>query len=143
MGGITLMPEYQPRATPTDASRLLAGYLDTLEWCELLNEPGEGQETSDREAFELSVRPHWDADSVKQAKEDLSAFLESASLDELLSDTDDWYGVGHDFALTRNGHGAGFWDGNYAHGDELTELCRPFGSVYVQYDQDSETLSIH
>ena len=32
----------------------------------------------------------------------------------------------HDFCLTANGHGAGFWDGDYKHGYALTELCRPY-----------------
>lgn len=32
--------------------------------------------------------------------------------------------AGHDFWLTRNGHGAGFWDGDWPiAGDELTKLC--------------------
>ena len=31
--------------------------------------------------------------------------------------------IGHDFWLTRNGHGAGFWDGDYdPYGDDITEL---------------------
>lgn len=39
--------------------------------------------------------------------------------------------AGHDFWLTRNGHGAGFWDRDELKadniGDELTALCKPFG----------------
>lgn len=36
--------------------------------------------------------------------------------------------IGHDFLLTRDGHGAGFWDRGYgAAGDRLTEACRPYG----------------
>lgn len=36
---------------------------------------------------------------------------------------------GHDFWLTRNGHGAGFWDrGLEDIGDKLSEACRPYGS---------------
>lgn len=39
--------------------------------------------------------------------------------------------AGHDFALTRNGHGAGFWDGDLpdALGDRLTEACKAAGQV--------------
>lgn len=38
---------------------------------------------------------------------------------------------GHDFALTRNGHGAGFWDRGYGKvGDDLTAACRPYGETY-------------
>jgi hypothetical protein len=40
---------------------------------------------------------------------------------------------GHDFILTRGGHGAGFWDRYYdggpleAAGAALTRMCKPFG----------------
>lgn len=38
--------------------------------------------------------------------------------------------AGHDFWLTRNGHGAGFWDGDWPHyGDTLTEACKKFPQV--------------
>ncbi len=45
--------------------------------------------------------------------------------------------IGYDFALTRNRHGAGFWDrGLGSRGDWLTEQCRPYGtqSLYVGDD---------
>lgn len=41
---------------------------------------------------------------------------------------------GHDFWLTRNHHGAGFWGGDWpVHGDALTALAHSFGefSLYV------------
>ena len=45
---------------------------------------------------------------------------------------------GHDFWLTRNGHGAGFWDGDYPDGieDRLTAAAESFGesSLYVGDD---------
>jgi hypothetical protein len=44
---------------------------------------------------------------------------------------------GHDFWLTRNGHGAGFWDRGYGErGDRLTEACKKFGEkdLYVGDD---------
>lgn len=44
---------------------------------------------------------------------------------------------GHDFWLTRNGHGAGFWDrGKGELGDWLTALVKPYGSqdLYVGDD---------
>ena len=44
---------------------------------------------------------------------------------------------GHDFWLTRNGHGAGFWDGDYPqHGDELTAHSKAYGesNLYVGDD---------
>lgn len=39
---------------------------------------------------------------------------------------------GHDFWLTRNGHGCGFWDREWtdgSKGEELTQVCKVFGEV--------------
>lgn len=46
--------------------------------------------------------------------------------------------AGHDFWLTRNGHGAGFWDRGLGEvGDKLSEACEPYGSAdfYVGDDR--------
>jgi len=41
----------------------------------------------------------------------------------------DWTSAGHDFYLTREGHGAGFWDrGLGMVGDALTVVAKPWGS---------------
>lgn len=37
--------------------------------------------------------------------------------------------AGHDFWLTRNGHGAGFWDRGLANGEALSALAKSFGSA--------------
>lgn len=40
--------------------------------------------------------------------------------------------IGHDFWLTRNGHGAGFWDRGHGElGDKLSDLAKTFGTVHV------------
>jgi hypothetical protein len=45
--------------------------------------------------------------------------------------------VGHDFWLTRNGHGAGFWDrGMGERGDRLTAACKPYGGVDLYVGDD-------
>lgn len=45
--------------------------------------------------------------------------------------------AGHDFALTRNGHGAGFWDRGLGRvGDMLTEEARAYGSHYIAISDD-------
>ncbi len=41
-----------------------------------------------------------------------------------LEDEDDT--IDHDLWLTIHGHGAGFWDGDYEHGDALTKLAKTF-----------------
>lgn len=49
--------------------------------------------------------------------------------------------IGHDFWLTRNGHGAGFWDRGYDKlvGESLTKIAEKFGSVYL-YVTDNFTV---
>jgi len=46
--------------------------------------------------------------------------------------------AGHDFWLTRNGHGAGFWDGDWSEdvGERLTSASKEFGffTLYVGDD---------
>lgn len=44
--------------------------------------------------------------------------------EEELKDEDDT--IEHDLWLTMHGHGAGFWDGDYEHGDALTKLAKTF-----------------
>jgi hypothetical protein len=46
--------------------------------------------------------------------------------------------AGHDFWLTRNGHGAGFWDGDWKepHGTALDELAKSFGQVDLYVGDD-------
>lgn len=45
----------------------------------------------------------------------------------------DPWGIGHDFLLTRNRHGAGFWDGGYAEldGSVLTAAAHAYGETTV------------
>lgn len=54
-------------------------------------------------------------------REDCLAFLESAE-DLLTADGIPASQAGHDFILSANHHGTGFWDRGYPHGDELHDL---------------------
>jgi len=45
--------------------------------------------------------------------------------------------AGHDFWLTRNGHGAGFWDRGLGEiGDQLTEASKAYGDVDLYAGDD-------
>src|ERR1019366_7233454 len=40
--------------------------------------------------------------------------------------------AGHDFLLTRNHHGCGFWDGDWPEaGDRLTEACKSYTEINI------------
>lgn len=47
---------------------------------------------------------------------------------------------GHDFWLTRNGHGAGFWDGDWDKevGKRLTDACKKFSEVNLYVGDDGK-----
>lgn len=48
--------------------------------------------------------------------------------------------AGHDFWLTRNGHGAGFWDGDWPEraGYRLTESARSYGEYNLYVGDDGK-----
>ncbi len=46
---------------------------------------------------------------------------------------------GHDFWLTRNGHGAGFWDRGYGDiGDKLTKACKSYANINAYKGDDGK-----
>jgi len=66
-----------------------------------------------------------DSISIKTMRDDCLAFIES---NKLLLKGLDAEQCGHDFWLTRNGHGAGFWDRGLGDvGTKLTEASKAFG----------------
>lgn len=79
-----------------------------------------------------------DPETLRQMREDCLDFQEQAGalLDDLARAR-----VAHDFWLTRNRHGAGFWDGNYPEsiGQALTRLAHSFGTREL-YVGDSGTI---
>lgn len=47
--------------------------------------------------------------------------------------------AGHDFWLTRNGHGAGFWDGGWPDaGARLAEACDAYGETWLFVGDDNK-----
>lgn len=45
--------------------------------------------------------------------------------------------IGHDFWLTRNGHGAGFWDRGFGKtGEKISDAARVYGEVYLYIGDD-------
>jgi len=48
--------------------------------------------------------------------------------------------AGHDFWLTRNGHGAGFWDGDWPEkvGERLTKASKEYGECHLYVGDDGK-----
>lgn len=102
-------------------------YLECALWTSDPADPGCG---------EWSVHDDWTLDaiyptSLNQAIADCMDFQESYAVDLALAGDDAQNG--HDFWLTRNGHGTGFWDRGYAEdvSRRLTDAAADYGEVSV------------
>lgn len=62
----------------------------------------------------------------EQALSDVSKFLDLAF--DLFTPEEWTDTIGHDFWLTRNDHGAGFWDGDYVEGQALSDIVKKYFS---------------
>lgn len=92
---------------------------------------------SDEEEFEDKTTYDITDESRKQAKEQIEWFVNTAgsALNDIQDDS-----IGYDLWLTRNGHGAGFWDRGY---DEdvtsiLMFLCENLGESYIEIDNNDK-----
>ena len=104
--------------------RMIEGYLDAALWV--------GVWDADGDLVHGLTVADIDSATLREAESDVADF--ARSMWSILSTTEPWATMpeqaGHDFYLTRNGHGAGFWDrGTGAAGDELSDAARPYGSV--------------
>lgn len=78
-------------------------------------------------------------ESEARMRDDCDAFIAANASDLLtvagMHTRGEWSAAeqsGHDFWLTRNGHGAGFWDRGYgAVGRRLSDACAPYGEVHL------------
>jgi len=106
-------------------------YLECALWssCEI-SEDGEMGEALDG----LYTVDDVDAKSVTDAESMLLDFCSENMADlDGLEDAQ----IGHDVWLTRNRHGAGFWDrGLGAIGEPPTESCQAYGSSYAYVGDD-------
>lgn len=115
---------------------VLDGYIECALWSETDND---GQpldsETDTRQPY---TRDSIDDASYGRMRADVVCFVTNVTLrcPDVLNGIDPGQ-VGHDFWLTRNGHGAGFWDRGLAErGDWLTQQCRTFGEAHLTETDD-------
>lgn len=104
------------------------GYIDCMLWANGFVDQDENAvlEASDRD--DLS----WDA--LKNLVRDAVGFYTAqiAPLHTAEAQGRPWDHLGHDFALTRNGHGVGYWDRELgAVGDELTTAAEAYGEAHL------------
>jgi hypothetical protein len=84
--------------------------------------------------------------TLREMRKDVRDFMESNAVVIMASKVNEgqwsrWGRAGHDFWLTRNGHGAGFWDGDWMPrglGRELTEASKPYGEYNLYVGDDGK-----
>jgi hypothetical protein len=116
---------------------MLQGYIECALWSSIDEQPdGNGGPPLDE-----NYGPEDISDELMASmREDCQDFYD-ANWSQLvayaieMSRPGEWTGgnmAGHDFWLTRNGHGAGFWDRGLGElGRRLTDAAHVYGSVYL------------
>ena len=123
------------RLGSAEGDPLVRAYLATALWS--AGEDDDGK-LLDQE-FDLS---DFALEAVEDARKDVRRFLRDASdlLEPVAADDDQ---IMHDFSLTRNGHGAGFWDRPELYGGDdnanaLTAIAKRFGETTVYVGDDGK-----
>lgn len=100
-------------------------YIETALWSSLTDD---GQPLDD-DYSDADISP----DTILEMQADCLKFQQLAG--DLITGKEEQ--AGHDFWLTRNHHGAGFWDGDWKeNGDKLTELADSFKECTLYVGDD-------
>lgn len=117
-------------------NEVVEGYITSALWTTPIpNEQGDDSDGYLLDDYGSEDLGQGELDKVKETVRD---FLKSNLVDveEYLTHFDADH-LGHDFWLTRNGHGAGFWDRGLGDlGRRLTDNCKPYGAVYLYIGDD-------
>ncbi len=108
-------------------------YLECALWSSNDNADDQGGEPLDANYDITDIAP----ETLAKMLADCDAF--EASYAELLERAGDRSQNGHDFWLTRNGHGAGFWDRGYGEaGKLLSDACKAYSSCDIYPGDDGQ-----
>jgi hypothetical protein len=117
-----------------DIDAILSSYFESALWTD---EDNLAEDVGEDAAKSFTVFDFSDETKAK-SKEDITKFMEKAG--QYLNDVTDEM-IGHDFWLTRNHHGAGFWDRkeiDYEIGDKISEICHEFRELHVIVGDDKK-----
>lgn len=113
---------------------LFDGYIECALWSSTDNADDSGGAPLDKNYGPEDIAH----ETLMQMKRDCEGFQDDNA--ELLAESGLSDGqAGHDFWLTRNGHGAGFWDRGLGKvGDALSKACKPYGSFNLYVGDDGK-----
>ena len=118
-----------------DIEDMVAGYIECAVWA--------GLDWSDMDESDnpRHLDENYGADDVAPEalatiRDECAQFVDECS-DDLAATGADMGQHGHDFYLTRNGHGAGFWDRGYGDaGDRLSDAAKAWGTSELYAGDD-------
>ena len=117
-------------ATQTKLDKFTRAYVECALWSSTNNTRDDGGDPLDRNYTLDDIA----AESLARIVSDCEQF--QARYPRLLETLDD-RSAGHDFWLTRNRHGAGYWDRGYGkRGELLTRAAHSFGEVWLYVGDD-------
>ena len=126
--------------TPQEINAAHDALIECALWSSLAYGPDQSHDPIP--ADELHEWGHVPEDVRQEIWDDLNAFM-ADEYDDLTASGLNMGQIGHDFWLTREGHGAGFWDRGLGDiGRRLTDAARVYGSIdlqlYYTVDPDGE-----
>lgn len=109
----------------------LTSYIETALWSSI---DDKGIPLDNAEYADTELAP----ETIERMRTDCAEFLRQSA--PILDAHTSIYPVAHDFWLTRNHHGAGFWDGDYPKemGEKLTTLAHTFGECDLYVGDDGK-----
>lgn len=121
-------------ASPEELALFFRGYVECMLWANVewgteSGDPPEGYDAGTLILTEENLRELAAdvIDFIDDNYTDLTGYVIHRGMRE-----QGWASAGCDFALTRNGHGTGFWDrGLGERGDRLAEASRPYGTQSI------------
>jgi hypothetical protein len=116
-----------------EGTAMLSDYIACALWSCTDNSDDTGGEPLDANYSADDLAPETSA-TMQAELDDFAALVASEGIDRSWWDDSQF---AHDFWLTRNRHGAGFWDrGQGAIGDRLTALAHPYGEAHLYVGDD-------
>lgn len=112
----------------------LAAYVEAMLWSSSGTDQN-GEELQSLEGFELS------SEAKETVNKDCQNFIDQNKnlLCQVYKNADGFSSAGHDFWLTRNHHGAGFWDRGFGFiGDALTDRAQEFKELSPYIGDDGK-----
>jgi hypothetical protein len=117
--------------------QFIKGYTSCMLWSSVGSHPETEEDLENLEDYPLAeeTKEKIEKDCRKWIKTNLLSLKAYALTYE--SEYQVWECAGHDYWLTRAGHGVGYWDRGLGKlGDRLTKACKKSGYVYAYLGDD-------